>query len=309
MKIGIIGAGGVGGYFGGKLAKAGLDVTFLSRGKNMEALQKNGLLVRSILGDFKVEKVNVSDSIEVMKDMDLILLCVKAWQVKELADKLKNNIKEDTVVLPIQNGVLAVDELKEDLDENNIIAGMCFIISKIEYPGIINHFGIEPAIVFGEIDNNETERIKKIKEVFDKAGVKAKISKDIQADLWKKFITICVSGLLAVTRTTYGELRKISQTRKMMIELLKEIYLLSQKIGIKIEPGFVEKTVSLIDTYPYNSTSSLTRDIWEGKPSEIEYQNGTVVKLGKKFGVETPINKFTYNCILPLELKARGKNI
>ena len=307
MKIGIIGTGGVGGYFGGKLAFAGFDVTFISRGEHLEALQANGLSVKSILGDFKVDWIKATDKIQDLSTADLILICVKAWQVKETAQRLKSIVNENTIVIPLQNGVSAIDELKEYLDENNFVGGLCFIISNIESPGIINHFGIEPSIVFGEINNAKTERLNKIKAVFDKSGIKSKISDDINADLWKKFITICVSGLLAVTKSTYGELRALKQTRKMMIDLLKEIYKISQKIGINIKSDFVDKTVSLIDTYPYNSTSSLTRDVWEGKPSEIDYQNGAVVRLGHKYGVETPINKFVYNCILPMELKARRK--
>ncbi len=305
MKIGIIGAGGVGGYFGGKIAKAGFDVTFIARGKNLKAIKENGLTIKSILGDFKIDEVNVTERIEDLKNMDLILLCVKAWQVKEIALKLKPVLKDNAVVIPIQNGVSAIDELKEHLDKKSIIGGLCFIISKLETPGVINHFGIEPAIIIGELDNRETERIRIIKETFIDSEIKAKISDDIHSDLWKKFITICVSGLLAVTKTTYGEIREIPETRKMMIDLLTEIYILSKKIGINIESSFVNKTITLIDNYPYNSTSSLTRDVWEGKPSEIEYQNGTVVKLGKKYGIKTPINEFIYNCILPMELKAR----
>jgi 2-dehydropantoate 2-reductase len=125
--------------------------------------------------------------------------------------------------------------------------------------------------------------------------------------LWKKFIAICVGGLLAVTRTTYGELRELIETRTLMRELLNEIYILSLKAGIAVNADYVEKAISFIDTVPYDSTSSLTRDVWEGKPSEIEYQNGTVVRLGKKYGMDTPLNRFVYSCILPLEMKARGK--
>ncbi len=305
MKIGIIGAGGVGGYFGGKLAYAGYDVTFISRGEHLKALQENGLTVKSILGDFKIDRINATDIISDLSTADLILICVKAWQVKDIAQKLKEVVNKNTIVIPLQNGVSAIDELKEHLDESNIAGGLCFIISKIQSPGIINHFGVEPSIVFGEINNFKTERLNKIKGMFDMAGINSKISDDINADIWKKFITICVSGLLAVTKSTYGELRELKQTRKMMVDLLKEIYKLSQKAGVKIKSGFVEETVSLIDTYPYDSTSSLTRDVWEGKPSEIDYQNGTVVRLGHKYGVETPVNKFVYNCILPMELKAR----
>lgn len=307
MKIGIIGTGGVGGYFGGKLALAGFDVTFVSRGLNLEALKSNGLTVKSIKGDFKIDIVNATKKIEDLKNTDLILICVKAWQVKEIAQKLKPVIRENTVLIPLQNGVSAADELIEQLGESRVVGGLCFIISKLESPGIINHFGIEPSIVFGEINNIKTERLNKIKEVFDKSGIKSKISEDINSDLWKKFITICVSGLLAITKTTYGELRELKQTRKMMIDLIKEIYRLSQKAGVNIKPDFINKTVALIDTYPHNSTSSLTRDVWEGKPSEIDYQNGTVVKLGQKYNIETPVNKFIYNCILPMELKARNK--
>lgn len=306
MKIGIIGAGGVGGYFGGRIAKAGYEVTFVSRGEHLKELQTKGLTIKSILGDFKIENINATENFEDLRNMGLILLCVKAWQVKEIAKKLKAIVNDTTVIIPIQNGVLAIDELKKYLNEKNILGGLCFIISKLESPGVINHFGIEPAIVFGEIDNQKTERAKIIKELFDSSGVKAKISDDIFADLWKKFIVICVSGLLAVTKTTYGELRELKQTRKMMVDLLKEIYKLSQKVGVRINSDFVHKTVSQIDAYPYNSTSSLTRDVWEGKPSEIDYQNGTVVKLGRKYRIETPINKFIYNCILPMELKARS---
>jgi 2-dehydropantoate 2-reductase len=305
MKIGIIGTGGVGGYFGGRLAKAGFDVTFISRGKNLKALQENGLTVKSILGDFKIDKVNVTDKFESLNKADLILICVKAWQVKEIGEKLKRVINNNTVVIPLQNGILAVDELRENLLEVNIAGGLCFIISKLESPGVINHFGIEPSIVFGEINNNNNGRLKKIKEAFDRAEIKSKISADIYADLWKKFITICVSGLLAVTKTTYGQLREFPETRSMMIDLLNEIYELSKKAGVKIKTDFVEKTVALIDTYPYDSTSSLTRDVWEGKPSEIEYQNGTVVMLGEKYGIDTPVNRIVYNRILPMELKAR----
>ena len=307
MKIAIIGTGGVGGYFGGKLAKAGYDVTFLARGEHLKAIQQNGLTVKSIKGDFKVDSVKATDRIDTIGLVDLLILGVKAWQVKDISYVLKTIIHKDTVVLPLQNGVLAVDELKESIKKENIIGGLCRIISKIDSPGVINHFGIEPTIVFGELDNSKTERLYKIKTVFDSAEIKAVISDDITADLWKKFIAICVSGLLAVTKTTYGELRDLKETRQLMIELLSEIYNLSQKIGVKIESDFLDKTVSFIDSFPYDSTSSLARDVWEGKPSEIEYQNGTVVKLALKYGIDIPVNRFVYNCILPMDLKARKR--
>ena len=307
MKIAIIGSGGVGGYFGAKLAKAGFDVTFLARGKHLNAIKEKGLFVKSVLGDFRVNSVKATDKIEEIGYVDLIILGVKAWQVKEVSKDLKSIIRTDTVILPLQNGILAVDELSEQIERSQILGGLCRIISKIESPGIINHFGITPTIVFGEMDKTEATRTQHIKKIFDKAEINFQVSQNIESDLWKKFISICVSGLLAVTKTTYGELRELKETNKMMIDLLNEIFQLSQKIGIQIESDFLEKTISFINLFPYNSTSSLTRDVWEGKPSEIEYQNGTVVRLGEKYGVDTPVNSFVYNCILPMEIKARNK--
>jgi len=307
MKIAVIGTGGVGGYFGGKIARAGFDVTFLARGEQLKAMKSNGLTVKSILGDFHIDPVKATGHLSNIGESDLVILAVKAWQIKEISAELKTIMHENSVILPLQNGVLAVEELKELINRKNIISGLCRIISKIESPGVINHFGVTPTVLFGEIDNSKTTRIQKIKEIFDASGIHSEIPDDINSELWKKFIAICVSGLLAVTKTTYGELRKLKETRQMMTDLLNEIYHLSQKMGIRIEPGFVDKSVSFIDTFPYDSTSSLTRDVWEGKPSEIEYQNGTVVRLGQKYGIDTPINRFVYNCILPMEIKAREK--
>ena len=309
MKIAIIGTGGVGGYFGAKLVQAGYDVSFVARGEHLKAIQKDGLIIKSILGDFKVENLKATEKITEIGNPDLIIIGVKAWQIKEIRDEIKLILKYDTLILPLQNGILAAEELSENINKQNILGGLCRIISKIDSPGVIHHIGVTPTIVFGELDKTKTKRVDKIQELFKTAGIESKISEDIEADLWRKFIAICVSGLLAVTNTTYGELRGLKETRRIMIDLLNEIFLLSQKMGVNIESDFVDKTVSFIDTFPYDSTSSLTRDVWDKKASEIEYQNGTVVRFGEKYGIDTPINKFVYNCILPGELKARGLKI
>jgi 2-dehydropantoate 2-reductase len=307
MKVAVIGVGGVGGYFGGKLAQSGIDVTFVARGEHYKALKSNGLTVKSIKGDFVLPQIKVTDSIPELSSPDLVLICTKAWQVKDVAKQLQNVINTNTVVIPLQNGILASDEISEVLGSRHVVGGLCRIFSKIESPGVIVHVGVEPTIVFGEINNDITARIQKIKDLLDAAGVQSKIASDIQSELWRKFISICVSGLLAVTRSNYGQIRDIKETRELMIEVLQEGFELSQKIGIKIEADFVEKNVSFIDTFPYNTTSSLTRDVWEGKPSEMEYQNGTMVKLGRKYGVNTPVNRFIYNSILPMETRARAQ--
>jgi 2-dehydropantoate 2-reductase len=305
MKTVIIGSGAVGGYFGAKLALGGNDVTFIARGEQLDAIRRSGLRITGISGDFKVFPAKATDRIGEAGTADLVILGVKAWQVKEAAKNLGPVMDKETIILPLQNGVLAAEELCEVIDSRNVIGGLCRIMSKIEAPGVIRHFGIDPFIVFGELNNEKTDRVLKLKEIFDKAEIGSKISDNILADLWKKFIGICAGGLLAVTRSTYGEVMELNETRLMMHELLTEIYDLSRKAGIDIHPDYVERTMKVIDGFPYDSTSSMTRDIWEGKPSEIEYQNGAVVRLGEKYGINTPVNRFIYNCVLPLELKAR----
>lgn len=305
MKIAIIGTGGVGGYFGGRLAMAGNDVTFVARGAHLEAIQKNGLTVKSIHGDFLVKPAQAISEIASMGIVDLVIVATKAWQVKEVAGDILKITGPETIVLPLQNGVLASDELKEVLPAQNVIAGLCRIISKIDAPGVINHFAVDPTIVFGECDNSSTERMHQLEALFKAAGIKSKHAEDIQSELWKKFTSICVSGLLGITRSTYGEVRECPETRDMMFRLFNEIVDLAKVLGVNMESDFVQKTMSFIDTFPYDSTSSLTRDVWEGKPSELEYQNGTVVHLAEKAGIEVPVNRFIYHSLLLMEKRAR----
>lgn len=307
MKIAIVGAGGVGGYFGGRLAQAGNDVTFIARGNHYDAIKKNGLKVKSTKGDFEINPASVESKISELKELDLVLVSVKAWQVKEVAKELSQVLAKNTIVLPLQNGVLAAKELKEILQANNVINGLCRIFSKIEEPGVITHMSAEPTIIFGECNNSKSERIRDLKDLFSKANITAKNPDDIDVELWKKFILICLSGLCAVTNSAHGPIREIPETREMMIELLTEVYKVGKASGVNLKNDLVAKIMKNVDEMDYNATSSLTRDVWEGRPSEIEYQNGTVVKLGNQLGVPTPINKFVYNCVLPMEKLAREK--
>ncbi len=305
MKIIIVGTGGVGGYFGGRLAQAGNDVTFIARGAHLEAILDHGLTVKSIKGDFTVKPAKATRDIAASGTADLVLIAVKAWQLKDIARQLLPVMDNNTMVLPLQNGVTASDELKEILPAGCVLSGLCRIISLIESPGVVTHIGIEPTIVFGEDNNRKTERVLALREFFKDAGINAFVANDIQVALWEKFLGICVSGLLAITRSTYGELREIPETREMMRCIFTEIYTLARKLNINIDANYVDKTMTNIDSFPYDSTSSLTRDVWEGHPSEIYYQNGTVVRLAEQAGIEVPVNRFVYYSILPMEKRAR----
>ena len=156
MKIAVIGTGGIGGYFGGRIANAGYDVTFVARGEHLKAIRKNGLIVNSIEGDFKINPVKITDNLHDLKESDLVILGVKAWQVKETSNVLKNVLHENATVLPLQNGISSYDEASSELGKERVLCGLCRIISMIEAPGIIKHFAIEPTIVFGEKNNIHT---------------------------------------------------------------------------------------------------------------------------------------------------------
>lgn len=305
MKIVVIGAGAVGGYFGGKIAKAGFDVTFVARGKTFEAIKNQGLELKSIKGDFVVYP-NVVENIKDLKSPDLVILGVKSWQIIDIAEQLKTVINSNTMVLPLQNGADNANKLLTVLKRQNVLAGLCKIVSKIETPGIINHFAFEPEIVYGEYNNEQSKRIKEIKTIFDKAGFKNTISEDIHLDIWKKFLFITTySGIGALTRSVIGELRKDDHIRQILYQTANEIVAIANAKGIALDNSHVEMVLKAIDNLDYNTTASMQRDIMEGRPSELENFNGYIVKMGKEFHITTPVNSFTYHCLLPMEKKAR----
>lgn len=306
MNIVVIGAGGVGGYFGGKLAKSGYDITFIARGKHLEAIKNKGLQVKSILGDFTVYP-KVTDNINDIKNPDLIILGVKSWQIMGIAEQLKAVISSKTMVLPLQNGTDNADKLRSVLPEEHVLAGLCKIVSKVESPGVINHFTFEPEIVFGEYDNRKTERVQKIKSVFDKARFKNTLSEDIHFDIWKKFLFIgSISGIGALTRAVFGVMRESPEVRKIIFDTAKEIVAIANVKGVGLTLQDVEMTINVIDSLDFNTTASMQRDIMEGKPSELQNFNGYIVAQGKELGIETPTNAFIYHCLMPQEVKARS---
>ena len=306
MNIVVVGAGGVGGYFGGMLAKAGFDITFLVRGKTLEAIQANGLKVNSFMGDFEVHP-EVTDDYKNQNAPDLVILSVKSWQIEAVAMQLKPIIDDKTMVLPLQNGADNADRLREILPHKNVLAGLCKIVSKIETPGVITHFEYEPEIVFGEYDNSKTERMQKLKETFDKAGFKSLWSENIHLDIWKKFLFIATaSGMGAITRATFGVMREDENIRQLLYQTANEIMIVANAKGIALTNQHVEMAIAIIDRMEYNTTASMQRDFMEGRPSELQNFNGYIVEQGKQLHIATPINKFTYHSLLPMEKAVRA---
>ncbi|MCF6181246.1 2-dehydropantoate 2-reductase [Lutibacter sp.] len=309
MNIVVFGAGGVGGYFGAKLTKSGNKVTFIARGKHLEAIKKNGLQIKSINGNFTVFPKATNSLKEIKTKPDLIILGIKSWQIEDVARQIKPIISKNTLVLPLQNGADNVDKLLAVLNAENVLAGLCRIVSKIKSPGIINHFEYEPEIIFGEISNEKTNRVKKIKQTFDEAQFKNEIATDIQLAIWKKFLFIATfSGLAALTRTPIGVLRTSTYLRNLMLKTAKEIVKIANVKNINLSKIDIDKTFKIYDKLDPKTTASMQRDVMGNKPSELENFNGYVVNQGKKLKIKTPINELIYQTLLPQENSARNLN-
>ncbi len=306
MHTVIIGVGGVGGYFGGKISNSGQKVTLIARGKHLKEIRNKGLQVNSINGDFVTYPFLVTNDIDKVEKADLVLICTKSWQVKEAAKLIQPILKDDTIVIPLQNGADNTKKLLSVLDQNHVVGGLCKIYSKIEAPGVISHFGHQPEIVFGEIDKQVTKRLEVVKAVFDKAGFNNTISKDIYVDIWSKFMFIAtVSGLGALTKATIGEMYENKGTREILEQTATEIYKVGIAKGVALPKNLVDKIMIFISKQPFESTASTQRDIMEGRPSELDNFNGFIVNEGKKLEIQTPVNTFVYNCLMPMEAKAR----
>lgn len=307
MHTVIIGVGGVGGYFGGKIANSGQKVSMIARGNHLKAIRENGLQVKSIEGDFVTQPLLATDDIRKVDKADLVLICTKSWQVQEAAELIKPILKEDTTVIPLQNGADNAEKVMSVIDPKYVLGGLCKIYSKIESPGVISHFGHTPEVIFGELDKNQSERLPSVKEIFDKAGFKNKISKDIQVDIWSKFMFIAtVSGLGALTRATIGEMYEHLELREMLRATADEIYRIAIAKGVEMPPNIVDGIMTFIGKQPFTATASTQRDIMEDRPSELDNFNGFIVKEGEKLNIDTPTNAFIYSCLQPMEAKARA---
>ena len=308
MRIAVFGAGGVGGYFGGRLAQAGENVVFIARGEHLQALCTQGLRVESVKGDFMLPSVRATDDPAKAGEVDVVLLGVKAWQVPEAAKAMGSLIGPETFVVPLQNGVEAPNQLAAVLGSQHVLGGLAKIISFKVGPGHIRHAGAEPYVAFGELDNRHSERAERLRQAFERAQVTVEIPPDIQAALWEKFLfVVSWGGMGAVTRTPIGVLRSVPETRQMLEQAMHEIYTVAQAREIALPENAIRKTIAFVDTLPPSGTTSLQRDIVEGKPSELESWNGAVVRLAQEVEVNTPLNAFIYHSLLPLELRARGQ--
>jgi 2-dehydropantoate 2-reductase len=307
MRIAIAGAGGVGGYFGARLAAAGEDVAFLARGRTLEALRTRGLRVESIKGDVTLDRVHASDDAASIGEVDVVLVAVKAWQVPELAAALRPLLGRDTIVIPLQNGIEAPEQLAAVLGREHVGGGLAGIVSFVVEPGHVRHAGAEPLIAFGELDNRRSDRCERLLRALQRAGVNAEVPPDIHRSMWTKFVFITpMSGIGAVSRVPVGVWRAVAETRAVAERAVREVISVANAHGITLAENAVELTMARYDGLPPESTASLQRDVIDGKPSELEAQLGAVSRMAAAAGVPAPVHDTLYAALLPLERKARN---
>ena len=308
MKIAVFGAGGIGGYLAGRLAESGEDIAIIARGEHLHAIRTNGLRVDSIKGDFVANPSIATDNPEDVGPVDVVILGVKAWQIADAAEALRPLIGDDTCVLPLQNGVEATSELTEILGESHVLGGLGGILSYIAGPGHIRHAGGEPFLKFGEIDNRSSPRTNNLLEAFQRAGIQAEIPSNIDSAIWEKFMFItAISGVGTLTRVPTGIWRSLPETWAMAVAIVKEAESVAIALDVPMSGNESDAVISLLQQLQPHGTVSMQRDIMEGRPSELEVQNGAIVRLGLTAGVPTPVNDFIYHSLLPQEKRARGE--
>ncbi len=308
MRIAVFGAGGVGGYFGGRLAQSGEEVVFIARGEHLKAMQADGLRVDSLQGDFLVKPVQATDDPRRVGLVDIIIVAVKAWQVPEAAQAMLPMSGEETAAVFLGNGVDGAAQLSALLGERRVLGGRCGISAFIAGPGHIQHVGITPAVAFNELDGSASPRVEALRQAFERAGVLVSVPADIQASIWEKFVFIAaVSGLGAITRAPFGVFRAVPETRALLEAALQETVQVGRARKINLAEDLAARTLANIDKMGANIVASMARDILAGCPSELGSQNGAVVRMGLEVGVPTPVHTFIYHSLLPQELKARGE--
>jgi len=306
MKFIIFGTGGVGAYFGGRLAQAGEDVTFVARGNHLRAILDSGLRVDSVLGDFSIHPANATDSPPPAPDV--ILLAVKAWQLNDAITQMIPLMAENTVILPLLNGMEHLDALRQTFGQTHVLGGLCRISAFVAGAGHIEHVGVEPYLAFGELDKTRSARAENLLRVLQKAdGMTAEISEDIERAMWKKYIFICAfSGMGAVTRQPLGVFRAIPESRALLRRVLEEVAQVALARGVNLGGAAVEETLQFMDSLPAGMVTSMQKDMMEGRPSELEAQTGALVRMAKAAGIAVPANEFLYASLLPVERQARA---
>jgi 2-dehydropantoate 2-reductase len=295
-----MGSGGVGGYFGGRLAQAGYDVGFVARGEQLAALREQGLFVESSLGNIHLPKIRASDNPLELGHPDYVLLCVKLWDTDPVLGMIKQIVAPNTSVLSLQNGVQKEEIMCRVLGKSTVLGGVCYISSKVRKPGVITHTGTMQKLVFGECEGQTSTRTQPLLQACQRAGIEAEISSDIRKAIWEKFVFLVGTSACTTTmQAPLGPIRAHPKTRAFLLDVMREVVAVARAHGIQLDSNFAQNRLEFCDTLPAEMTSSMHSDLQQGKRLEVEWLSGAVAALGQDVKIETPLNR-TVNDILTL---------
>ena len=299
MKIAVMGAGGVGGFYGGRLANAGCEVHFVARGAHLAAMREHGLTIENKeQGDIHVAKVNVTADPATIGTADLVIIAVKMKDTDAAARAVKSIVGPHTAVLSLQNGVIKDDILRRHFPATQVMGGVAYVATHVARPGVILQVGAMQRIVFGEYDGSRSARAQALLDVLLSAGVKAELSDDIRRTLWEKYtFLVGLSGTTTTMRTTIGPIRSHPRTRAFLHELLREVVAVGRAHGVALPPDYADDRLAFADSVPATMTSSMHHDLERGNPLEVEWLAGGVVTLGAAVGVPTPANRAVWDML------------
>lgn len=299
MRIAVFGAGGVGGYFGARLARAGEDVHFVARGAHLDAMRSSGLRLVSPKGDLHLPRVQATSDPRDIGPVDVVLFTVKMYDVDAAADMLPPLIGPGTVVITLQNGVEAVDLVARHIGREHIAGGVAYVAAVIDEPGLIRHTALD-ILVFGEIDGRSSPRLEAFAAVCARAGFKGRLSQQIRVDLWSKFSRLAVfSGLTSLTRSPLGVIRDEPELVAMMTAAVEEAILVGRAHGVALPDLTADEIPKMVSTMPPQSKSSMLEDLERGRRLELPWLSGALVRLGREAGVATPIHQFIATALKP----------
>ncbi len=299
MRIAVMGTGGVGGYFGGRLAAAGNDVTFMARGAHLEALRARGLRVMSPKGDLVLDRVHVTDAPSTVAPVDVVLLTVKMYDLASAADAIVPLLGAETVVITLQNGVEAVDLVRARVRGTHVAGGVAYVAAVISEPGVIKHTALD-RLIFGELNGARSPQLERFHAACLDAKFEATLSEQIEVDLWSKFARLSVfSGMTSVTRAPIGVLRRDPELLAMVERACQEATAVGRARGVMLPEAVLDEILSMVHSLPHEAKSSMLEDLERGKRLELPWLSGAVVRLGKEAGVATPIHQFITTVLGP----------
>jgi 2-dehydropantoate 2-reductase len=297
MRIAVVGSGGIGGYYGALLAKAGHDVAFIARGAHLEAMQRRGLTVRTPEGESTIPVTAVADS-STLAPVDLVLFCVKSYDTDAAARALPPLMARDTAVVTFQNGVDNVEAIASVVGTGAVLAGVVYVALQLGGPGVVVRTGGEGKIVFGEFGRGLTERVQRIAGAFQQGGVPHQVVTDIDRVLWEKFLFITgVGGVTALARSAIGPLLASAEGRALVTASCEEIAAVALAQAAPLPASAVERAIEQAATLPPQWRSSMARDLEEGRRLEVEALSGAVVRRGLALDVPTPIHRTMAACL------------